>query len=254
MGSDDKGKGIIETIAEEAKGVAVEVYKDAAKPTVAAVGGTLGRLVRLALRPIELLAQGGERLMSRVERKLGGVPEDRLLPPPATVAAPAALHYALLGDSDEVADLREMFENLLASSMDRDTAVGAHPAFVSMISQLTPDEARILKSIDRDDYAFVNVYEFDQHGGRRTVASRTTLGIGIGIDEERQQQYISNLDRLGILRFSTRSSADIEGHNRLVDAIAAEFPSRHVSSSNDSIGLTPLGRQFLDTCVRPRAR
>jgi len=107
MVSDDKGKGIKETIADEAKGVAVEVYKDAAKPAVAAAGSTLGRLVRLALRPIELLTRGGERLMSAVERKLAGVPEDRLLlPPPATIAAPAALQYALLGEGDEVSEPR----------------------------------------------------------------------------------------------------------------------------------------------------
>lgn len=108
--------------------------------------------------------------------------------------------------------------------------------------------------MDRDDYAFVNVYAFDQNGARQTVASRTTLGIGLGIDEERQQQYISNLDRLGILRFSTRSSADIDGHNKLVDALGAEFAGRHVMTSDDSIEVTPLGRQFLDACVRPPAR
>src|SRR5678815_4358285 len=46
--------------------------------------------------------------------------------------APAALHYALLGDGDAVADLREMFENLLMSSMDRATANDAHPVRCQM--------------------------------------------------------------------------------------------------------------------------
>jgi len=49
------------------------------------------------------------------------VPADRVIEPPATRAAPAAFHYALLGDSADVSELREMFENLLAASMDRDT-------------------------------------------------------------------------------------------------------------------------------------
>lgn len=213
------------------------------------------RATTMAQRLENAAALGGpalEKLSARVYGKLKGVPENRIVQPPANIEAPTALHYMLLGDGDEVAELREMFENLLASSMDRETAASAHPAFVSMISQLTPDEARILKSIDRDDYAFVNVYELDPGGSRRTLDSRTLLGIGIGIDKARQQQYISNLDRLGILRFSTRSSSDIDGHKRLVAAIEAEFSSRHVSSSNDSIGLTPLGRQFLNTCVRAR--
>jgi hypothetical protein len=90
------------------------------------------------------------------------VPPERQQAPPATLATlatPAALQYARLGDGDEVADLCEMFENLLVSSMDSAMAVNAHPAFVSMISQLTPDEARILKSIDRDDYALIQVFK-----------------------------------------------------------------------------------------------
>lgn len=191
-----------------------------------------------------------DRLDAMVAKKLKSVPNDRIVPSPATIEAPAALQYALLGDSDEVAGLREMFANLLAASMDRDTAASAHPAFVSMISQLTPDEARILKSIDRDDYALVNVYEFAR-GIRRLLATRTRLGIGVGIDEARQQQYLSNLDRLGILHFSTVSSSNTDEHNALA-TLSVELVNRGAIPSNESILVTPLGRQFLDTCVRAR--
>lgn len=241
MSSGDEGKRAKQTTVE---------------PQVPArtVAQRLKRVAAVAMPALDAVRARVAELNARVDDKLADIPEERRQPAPATIAAPAALHYALLGESDDVADLREMFENLLASSMDSNTAAGTHPAFAAMISQLTPDEARILKSMDRDDYAFVNVYAFDQNGARQTVASRTTLGIGLGIDEERQQQYISNLDRLGILRFSTRSSADIDGHNKLVDALGAEFAGRHVMTSDDSIEVTPLGRQFLDACVRPPAR
>jgi abortive infection alpha-like protein len=223
----------------------------------AAADAMTARATAMAQRLKDAAARGGpaiDRLSARVHGKLNGIPQERIQSPPATIEAPTALHYVLLGENEDVTDLREMFENLLASSMDRDTAANTHPAFASMISQLTPDEARILKSIDRADYAFVNVYVFDQNGGRQIVASGTTLGIGSGIDEERQLQYISNLDRLGILRFSTRSSADIEGHNALVDTIAAEFAGRHAMTSNETIEVTPFGRQFLDACIRRRPR
>lgn len=242
MSSGDKGKRAKQTTVE--------------RPQVPAgtVAQRLKRVAAVAMPALDAVRARVAELNARVEDKLADVPEERRQPAPATIAAPAALHYALLGESDDVADLREMFENLLASSMDRDTAAGTHPAFAAMISQLTPDEARILKSIDRNDYAFVNAYAFDQNGTRQTVASGTTLGIGIGIDEERQLQYISNLDRLGILRFSTRSSADIDGHNELINALEGELAGRHVMTSNESIEVTPLGRQFLDACVRARER
>jgi hypothetical protein len=67
------------------------------------------------------------KYFARVEKKLDAVPAERQQPPPPTIAAPAAFQYALLGESDEVAELREMFENLLAASVDRETASNAHP-------------------------------------------------------------------------------------------------------------------------------
>ena len=44
-------------------------------------------------------------------------------------------------------NLRELYANLLATSIDSITAHEAHPAFVEIIRQLTPDEARIVKYI-----------------------------------------------------------------------------------------------------------
>jgi hypothetical protein len=177
MGSDDKGKG--ETDATDALRLRATTMAQ-------------------RLKNIAIVGQPAfDKLSARADAKLKSVPESRRITPSPTIEAPIALHYVLLGESEEVAELREMFENLLASSMDRETAASAHPAFVSMISQLTPDEARILKSIDRDDYALVNLYEVGADG-TRLLGFRARLGIGTGIDEARQQQYISNLDRLGI--------------------------------------------------------
>jgi hypothetical protein len=165
------------------------------------------------------------RFFARVERKVAAVPAERQQPAPATIAAPAALHCALLGDGDDVAELREMFENLLAASMDRDTAAAAHPAFVSMIQQLTPTEARILRSIERDEYSYSD--------SRRSGSFRTMLGIDAESNGTRRQQYISNLERLGILRM---------------------VPVDSLTGTGGVIVVTPLGRQFLDTCVRAQAK
>ncbi len=218
---------------------------------------TARRLTNLAMPgfpPLDRLKARGAKFSAHVEKKLDAVPPERRQQPPATIALPAALQYVLLGEGAEVAELREMFENLLVSSMDRDTAADAHPAFVSMISQLTPDEARILKSIDRADYALINVYEVGSEG-TRLHGFRTRLGIGTGIDEARQHQYVSNLVRLGILHFNNnRPASRPDEYKSLNEAIKAEFKDRAVTPSKEAIEVTPLGRQFLDTCVHARAR
>lgn len=269
MGSDNKGKGITETIVEETKAVAVEVYKDAARPAVSQVGKTLELAVEVTLAIPNMILGGAkaglDKLSAAITKKLGGVPDERLLPAPATIAAQAALHYLLLGESDKVAKLREMFENLLVTSMDRDTAAGAHPAFVSMIPQLTPDEAWILKSmsIDRTDYALASVRAM-RAGDRERLGFRTTLGSELGFDVARQQQCISNLVRLGILsfgdsdaiaRFSNSTASDFQAqHGMLKQALDVEFSDDDAFIEIGSIEVTPLGRQFLDACVRPRVR
>ena len=53
-----------------------------------------------------------------------------------------ALRYAY----DEK-ELREMYENLLASAMDNRISTQVHPAFVDAIKQMTPVEAKIIDAI-----------------------------------------------------------------------------------------------------------
>jgi hypothetical protein len=227
-------------------------HAETAKLPARTAAQRLKHVQHLALPDIDEMRTRVAQLAERVHGKLEGLPPARLVDPPATIAAPAAFHYALLGDAPEVSELREMFENLLASSMDRDTAGSAHPAFVSMISQLTPDEARILKSIDRDEYPLDLVHEDGAGSLGPVVGSRTQLGLGIGIDETRQEQYLSNLDRLGILR--SGASLDPDVRNALATALRTAIPGRDFLPSGQAVKVTPFGRQFLDACVRARVR
>jgi len=197
-----------------------------------------------------------DRLDAIVRERLRGIPPERRRPAPSTIAVPAALQYAILGDGGDVAELREMFENLLVAAMDRDTAANAHPAFVTMISQLMPDEARILKSIDRRRYAALNLFEATPEGATMTeslIGFRSLLGADTGIDESRQNQYLSNLSRLSILRFDWGDSLHPNGERKELERrVNAEFPTRSVSVYTGTISITVLGWQFLDTCVRSR--
>lgn len=47
-------------------------------------------------------------------------------------------------------ELREMFTNLLGAAMNADS-IDAHPAFVDIIKQLSPDEGKIIKYLYKDD-------------------------------------------------------------------------------------------------------
>jgi len=58
----------------------------------------------------------------------------------------------------EKESLRELYSNLLAKSMNIDTAQNAHPAFVEILKQLTSDEAKIYHI--RIQMVFIRLYLF----------------------------------------------------------------------------------------------
>jgi hypothetical protein len=260
VSAEEKGKGVKETIAEESIALAKDVYADAGKPAVQELGQTLGSVTRLLLWPVRKLADGAnaalDRLSARVGKKLDErVPPERQIAAPATIAGPAAMRYVLLGEGDEVFQLRDMFENLLAASMDSDTASEVHPAFVEVISQLTSDEAWILKSIDRDrtDYAAVERFVNAERGKRR-LGLFTMLGREVVTDARRRAQCISNLVRLGILEVSDDGASDLTEYEPLDKVIEPEVKALagdgQMWGHAKALRVTPFGVQFLNTCVR----
>lgn len=83
-----------------------------------------------------------EAFRDDMAKKIKNIPPEHLQEPPVMIAGPAleALRYAY--DEDE---LREMYENLLASAMDNRISSKAHPSFVDAIRQMTPLEAKIIE-------------------------------------------------------------------------------------------------------------
>lgn len=84
-----------------------------------------------------------------LKEKTKNIPPENLQIPPTMIAGPTleALRYTY--DEDE---LREMYENLLASAMDTRIANQALPSFVDAIKQMSPLDALILQK-------FVDLYQ-----------------------------------------------------------------------------------------------
>lgn len=233
------------TIAEEAKATILEIYKDVAKPSTVQIGNTLGRVFRLFLTPLNSILENGiQRLQSGVNNKASNSASKRITQPPANIAAPVAFHYSLLGDGEGTNELRDMFENLLLSSMEEEHAGSAHPSFVSIISQLTQDEAWILKSINCAKYHYIQDVE--------NRAFCTMLGADTGINESRIEFYIANLVRLGILALHTGLAGDVaQAPPALADRFARMFPNVPLQlASLLFMHVTPFGVDFLATCTR----
>lgn len=129
----------------------VPVYRDAIQPGAVEIGkavGTIGKAVNVALAPLRLVVWGYDQieafLVQRVSEELRDVPPDRVVTPDLTIAGPAVEALKFAGHKEV---LRDMYARLLAKAMDSNVSSSAHPAFVEIIKQLTPDEAKVLTLI-----------------------------------------------------------------------------------------------------------
>lgn len=126
----------IRDATEAIKGVveAVPVYQDTVQPAAKEIGTalqTVAKTLHILLAPVSALVWGYDKIKdhvaTKVSSRLEGVPTERLKAPEPNVAGPAleALRYTGYQES-----LRDLYTNLLATSIDSATAHEAHPAFV----------------------------------------------------------------------------------------------------------------------------
>ncbi len=107
--------------------------------------GEFAYAMLMPFREFILYSEANFRAVSALlEPKVEAIPEEKRISPAPYVAVPA---LQAIGYSLESEELREMYANLLASAMNSDTANKVHPAFVEIIKQQTPSEARLLLSI-----------------------------------------------------------------------------------------------------------
>lgn len=148
----------IRDAADAIKGIAeaVPVYQDVVQPAAKEVGialQTVAKTIHIALAPVSALVWGYDKIKDYLDKslveRLKDVPPERIITPNPAIAGPTveALRFTAHDST-----LRELYANLLATSMDEKTAQEAHPAFVEILRQLTPDEARLIKYLYQGKY------------------------------------------------------------------------------------------------------
>ena len=243
---------------------AVPIYEDLAQPTLQEVGHLSGRLVRAALAPLRGLVWGAEKaeefLEASVARRLAQVPDDKIISPKLLVAGPITQALVFAGHEPE---LRELFAALLATAMNADTASDAHPAFVDMIRQMDPDEARLMKHLAPPSapLPLLELRSRQSDGAQAgfSVLERRfgTISYDAGCERpDHLPEYLDNLGRLGLLEIPMGLSLTNPGayetlrdheHVRVWQARLAVL-ALTVELEHEMVRLTSLGVQFCDAC------
>jgi len=257
--------GITKKIADEASGVLTEVYKDALSPSVQTVGVMLSylpRSIRLTFSRWEKWIINGEETLKLtaevLKEKVSKIPENKLCEPEPYVAIPAMQQLSYCENNES---LREMYANLLASSMNIDTKWNVHPAFVDIIKQLTPDEAKFLKKLPPFIMILHPLIDVKAKNGSKShtmISNFTTYGLDVIENKSNINSYIENLERLKIIQIPELSSisnkevyVELKNNEMLKNSIHSSFSEHFTIDYNYKLfHVTNFGAKLIETCCK----
>ena len=190
-------------------GAIPELYDDLAKPAVQEVGKTLALPLQavnaLLVNPRKWIANAEYKLQETnalIANKLKYIDENKLIAPPDYVAVPAlqALSYSM--DSD---DLRDLYANLLAKSMNKDTSSSVHPAYVEIIKQFSPLDAVLFKRIvsEISDNGKLTLYNFNFISNGKAVKKFKNIVECQDYELSDIAQAVDNFIRCGLIALTS---------------------------------------------------
>lgn len=153
--------------------------------------------------------------------------------------------------------LRSRWDDLVDLSTEVEVdEIDGHPAFADILTQLHPDEARILRLLaTKGSQAAVDVRNWRPLGiGSHVVApGLTMIGQHAGcLMVDRVSVYLSNLFRLGLIWFSRDPVPEIGPYQVLEaqpEVIQAFKVAGRGTTVRRSVSLTPFGEQFCAACL-----
>lgn len=250
---------------EALKSVAVEMYNDMVKPAAKSAGNILAfplRAIDVALsKPKLWLAkqeQNYEKTLVLLAHKMKNIPEDKIVAPENYIAVPALQQISYCFDSNE---LRDMYANLLAASMNTDTKWDVHPAYVDIIKQLTPDEAKLLKALstNKTNYPIIDIIirNTKESGYTRILEKYTDIAEGICDYPQKISAYLENLNRLeiitienGVYMVDEPVYDKLKANQSVKSILAKQLPEgRKYDFEKYLFHLTEFGRNFKKICI-----
>jgi hypothetical protein len=203
-----------------------------------------------------------EACVARIRAGFDAIPEARRIAPPLEVVGPLLAHYSYVAANPP---LRDMFEQLLVSSIDRERHV--HPSYVEILKQLNADEAKLLVAAreyfhdwhNGDIYApvlYLSLVEKTPDGERRIGKICFLDDVALLANDHLRRSYTDNFERLGVLKFDRKDSladfdyATMHSHRAYEEAAAAaQRECCALSTFHGHVELTAFGHSLLTACI-----
>ena len=249
--SDEYDASLLRTVPGLAR-IAAAAYWRSARWTAKASAHAGSRLIRAAVTgqdPADLFRSTEAEFRERTRRLLGineRPAEGAVMDPEATEAE----------REESLKSLRARGAELLRRSADVNFDEDAHPAYMRILDDLAPDEARILRLLYEGPQPSVDIRSglLPLQSTSELVASGLTMiGQEAGCRHlDDVPAYLNNLFRLGLTWFSRESLPDpqsyqvLEAQPEVANALSS---AGHTRTVRRSIHLTPFGRDFCELCL-----
>ena len=252
--SNDINQDIAKELVAQTAG---KTYDDIAHPTAHATGQIISfipRTIKVWLGKWEKWILNGEYAIRETEillaEKLKHIPEDKIVEPEPYVAVPAIQQLSYSLDSEE---LRELYANLLASSMNADIKRDVHPAFVDIIKQLAPDEAKLLRYFsEQNAIPAVEVRERSESGTGFRIFAKLNFTMPDGLLDVPQNYlvYVGNLIRLQLVEIPTDTHYSNESLYKSLEnpIIYLGAHTERLMFERKIIKISPFGKLFVKIC------
>lgn len=198
-----------------------------------------------------------------IDENISSIPPDKLVEPELYIVGPtleASKYYF------ENKALRDMFANLLASSMHIDLKDETHPSFVEIIKQLSPDEAKLLQNIDGSSP--ISIVKVRIYGSKKDAKGNyhfsepltdfSTLPYDIEcVYPYLGPSYLKNLSRLGLVDLSydvyninDNAYNDVEQHPLIEEwKEKALILESRFQLYPGAMTQTAFGERFFNSCI-----
>ena len=198
-------------------------------------------------------------LRKMLEEKLKNIPSENIVPPSPRIAVPTLQNASITEDIE----IRELYAQLLANSMNETMKDGIHPAFVEIIKQLSPDEAKILRYMSSNTIIPTITLRCvnEKEEGYDVVKNFSNVGELVKCEYPFEVgKYFDNLIRLGLLKNAMLASLTnkalyepLKEHQYLesqINTITHQVhPFNKPKFEEGYISITDFGKSFCKICL-----
>lgn len=263
-------------------GKAVEVfpdlYEDLLQPAVKETGKFIARIpsaINAALIGVDCWVEEKKYKLDEtkklLEHKLENVDPDKIVAPEPYVAIPAlqAISYSM-----NCEELRNMYANLLANSMNIDTKDSVHPNFVNTIRSMSPRDVSNLASfkdsksaplarynlrLGDNSFTTMNPYVFlfnSKYTDTPEQAVSISLLISLGVVEanlsfklngESYSEFYETEEYIH-LTTSLNTNTTLNGSTYIPPNFVELLEKRYIEVQKGSLSLTPFGEKLKKLC------